>query len=247
MEQIRAAARRVHHHITESTPVTASKDALIAGWDVAIQAIEGELREVAQTERSVTLPSGLSVTEVQRLAKDEKAFIENLVRPMPQEPAPAAAQGTTFHAWVEQRARKMQGVGAMPTLPGMEEYDEDLVVALDTANLKKFQSNFESSEWAARVPKAVEHPFNVSIAGRLIRGKIDAVYEDGDRLILVDWKTNSKADADPLQLSIYRVAWADEFGIDLNRISAAFYYAALNETVYADNLLSRDDIARLIS
>ena len=135
----------------------------------------------------------------------------------------------------------------MPTLPGMEDYDTDTLIALDTENLKKFQNNFESSEWAARQPFDVEHPFNITIGGRLIKGKIDAIFQDGDEWILVDWKTNAVANADPLQLSLYRIAWAESLGIELSKVRAAFYYVALNETVYAEELLTRADVERLLT
>jgi DNA helicase-2/ATP-dependent DNA helicase PcrA len=247
MNQVREAALMVHDALHGNSARVPSADPLIKGWDDAIAAIEKELQRDTETIRTLSLPSSLSVTQVQKLSSDQQAFIDSLIRPMPQEPAPAAAQGTTFHAWVEQRGRSLQGVGAMPTLPGMEDYDDDIIVTLDTANLKKFQQNFESSQWADKKPEHVEHPFHIMIGGRLIRGKIDAIYQDGDDWILVDWKTNSTPSADPLQLSIYRAAWAEEKQIPLETIKACFYYVALNATVYADDLLSRDEIAKLLN
>ena len=247
MAQVRAAADLVHQEIHSAASLTHSEDPLVKSWDDAIAAIEKELLRDTDSVRTVALPATLSVTQVQKLSADEHSFIDGLIRPMPQEPAPAAAQGTTFHAWVEQRGRSMQGVGALPTLPGMEDYDEQAVVTLDTANLKKFQQNFESSQWADKRPEYVEHPFHIMIGGRLIRGKIDAIYRDGDEWILVDWKTNSTPSADPLQLSIYRTAFAEEMNIPLDSIKACFYYVALNATVYADDLLTREEIANLLN
>ncbi|MEY4348572.1 MAG: hypothetical protein RIS43_991, partial [Actinomycetota bacterium] len=246
MQQVREAAELVYDFIESAQSPEPSQDPLVQAWDDAILAIQKELQRETDSVRTLTLPTALSVTQVQKLAADEQKFIDGLIRPMPQEPAPAAAQGTTFHAWVEQRSRTMQGVGAMPTLPGMEDFDDEFRVTLDTTNLKNFQQNFESSQWATKVPKHVEHPFQIMIAGRLIRGKIDAIYQDGDEWILVDWKTNSTPSADPLQLSIYRAAWAEENQIPLESIKACFYYVALNATVYADDLLSRDEIAKLL-
>ena len=40
---------------------------------------------------------------------------------------------------------------------------------------------------------------------------------------MVDWKTGS-ATPDPLQLAVYRLAWARLQGVDLDRVSAAFLH-----------------------
>ena len=46
---------------------------------------------------------------------------------------------------------------------------------------------------------------------------------------VVDWKTNAAADADPLQLAIYRLAWAELNRLDLDQVTGAFYYVRLGE------------------
>jgi DNA helicase-2/ATP-dependent DNA helicase PcrA len=61
------------------------------------------------------------------------------------------------------------------------------------------------------VPYAIEAPFGIWIGGRLIRGRIDAVYQHHPEsraapFQVVDWKTGSIDSADPLQLAIYRLA-----------------------------------------
>ena len=57
------------------------------------------------------------------------------------------------------------------------------------------------------------------VAGRLVRGRIDAVYAADPRrwrravtFLVVDWKTSRSETADPLQLAIYRLAWAEATG-----------------------------------
>jgi DNA helicase-2/ATP-dependent DNA helicase PcrA len=243
MQSIRdvAAAVLAHPELKESS------DSLVQGWDAAIASLEAELREDAVETRQLTMPAGLSVTQVQALNKDEAEFISRLLRPMPLPPAPAAAQGTAFHAWVEARARQQFGVGTFAVLSGQEDYDKEISITLDTATLKKFQANFESCEWASKVPVAVEHPFTIIVGGRQIRGKIDAVFQDGDDWIVVDWKTNEKATADDLQLSIYRHAWAEAQGVSPERVKAAFYYVAFNETQHAQSLMTREQISQLLN
>ena len=41
---------------------------------------------------------------------------------------------------------------------------------------------------------------------------------------MVDWKTSRTHSADPLQLALYRLAWAELHGIDPAQVRAAFYY-----------------------
>jgi DNA helicase-2/ATP-dependent DNA helicase PcrA len=54
---------------------------------------------------------------------------------------------------------------------------------------------------------------------------IDAVYrhEDGTWEV-VDWKTNREQSADPLQLSVYRLAWAQRAGAAIEDVRTAFVY-----------------------
>lgn len=94
---------------------------------------------------------------------------------------------------------------------------------------------FESGEFADRVPLEVEPPFAVVLAGQVVRGRIDAVYADeaagAGHYLVVDWKTNRARTADPLQLAIYRVAWAELAGVPVERVRAAFYYVRSGELV----------------
>jgi DNA helicase-2/ATP-dependent DNA helicase PcrA len=85
-------------------------------------------------------------------------------------------------------------------------------------------------EYAQRTPAGLEVPFSVAIGGRLIRGRIDAVFPAGPDAPagqlweVVDWKTSSYDEADPLQLAIYRLAWADLAGVPVEAVGAAFAF-----------------------
>src|SRR5690606_3929438 len=89
----------------------------------------------------------------------------------------------------------------------------------------------------------VEAPFQLTIAGRVVRGRIDAVYrhDDGDRVTyeIVDWKTGRSRTADPLQLAVYRLAWAEQQGVPPESVSAAFLYVRTGEVVRPDPLPGR--------
>lgn len=97
------------------------------------------------------------------------------------------------------------------------------------------------------MPHRVEAGFALVLAGQVVRGRIDAVYEDGDGYLIVDWKTNQHATADPLQLAIYRAAWADLTGLPPERVRAAFYYVRTGELVEPADLPGRAELERLVA
>ena len=90
------------------------------------------------------------------------------------------------------------------------------------------------------MPYAVEAPFALVLDGQVVRGRIDAVYAEPDGgYLLVDWKTNRTASADPLQLAVYRLAWSELTGVPLDRVRAAFYYVRTGALVTHDDLPGR--------
>ena len=154
-----------------------------------------------------------------RLRGDPDGFARELARPMPRPPSPAARFGTRFHAWVEARFGQ-QKLFDPDDLPGRGDLGID---AED--DLGELIAHFERGPFADRVPPAVEAPFALVLAGQVVRGRIDAVYaEPGGGYLVVDWKTNVARDADPLQLALYRLAWAELAGVPLERVRAAFHY-----------------------
>jgi DNA helicase-2/ATP-dependent DNA helicase PcrA len=80
----------------------------------------------------------------------------------------------------------------------------------------------------------VEAPFALAIAGRVIRGRIDAVYEHLGGWEVVDWKTHRSQSADPLQLAIYRLAWAEIVGAEVDTVDAVFCYVRSGKIVRPD-------------
>jgi DNA helicase-2/ATP-dependent DNA helicase PcrA len=250
MQEITQSAARVLNAISTHTTPQPSKNPIVKQWDEAIAALHEEMLKSREPLRTVELPTSLSVTHIQRLAKNAEEFVHDLVRPMPKPPAPAAAQGTAFHAWLEKRSFELMGSGHQPILPGIEDIDSQEYELLDSPTLQKYRENFEKSPWADRVPFAIEEPFGIMFAGHLVRGRIDAVFksEVDNKTVwtLVDWKTNKSINADPLQLSIYRLAWAQSKGIALEDVQAAFYYVALDETVIPENLHTFNEVSAII-
>jgi DNA helicase-2/ATP-dependent DNA helicase PcrA len=190
------------------------------------------------------LPSSLTATALARLRDDPEGFARDLARPMPRPPAPAARFGTRFHAWVEARFGQQQLIDA-DELPGRADAEID-----DADDLAALVGAFETGAFADRVPHAVEAPFALVLDGQVVRGRIDAVYAeqvDGEPgFLVVDWKTNRQQSADPLQLAVYRLAWAELAGVPVERVRAGFYYVRHGELVEPQGLADRAALERLL-
>ncbi|MFD3411205.1 UvrD-helicase domain-containing protein [Streptomyces cyaneofuscatus] len=216
----------------------------LASWDRDLDALAGELRRARVTVHDVLVPAALSATQLLRLAEDPDAFAKELARPMPRPPQPAARRGTRFHAWVESRYEELPLPMLDPDeLPGGDESDAEIVDERDLAELKEA---FERTAYARRTPYRVETPFQITLAGRVIRGRIDAVYRTGDRYEIVDWKTTRHRTADPLQLAVYRLAWAELHGLPLDAVTATFLYVRSGETVHPQGLPGRAELERIL-
>jgi len=97
------------------------------------------------------------------------------------------------------------------------------------------------------VPHAVEAPFALVLAGQVVRGRIDAVYAEPDgSWLVIDWKTNQRQTADPLQLALYRLAWAELQGVPLEQVAAGFHYVRSGETVLPEGLVGRRGLEELL-
>jgi DNA helicase-2/ATP-dependent DNA helicase PcrA len=84
-----------------------------------------------------------------------------------------------------------------------------------------------------------------------VPGRIDAVFAstapDGSpRFEVVDWKTSAAHESDPLQLAIYRVAYAELAGVGLEQVDAAFLYVRDGAVVRPDHLLDRAALEALL-
>ncbi|MBT2895987.1 ATP-dependent DNA helicase [Streptomyces sp. McG3] len=216
----------------------------LASWDRDLDSLAGELRRARATVREVLVPAALSATQLLRLADDPDGFARELARPMPRPPQPAARRGTRFHAWVESRYEELPLPMLGPDeLPGGDESDAEIADERDLAELKEA---FERTAYARRTPYRVETPFQITLAGRVIRGRIDAVYRTGDRYEIVDWKTTRHRTADPLQLAVYRLAWAELHDLPLEEVTAAFLYVRSGETVHPRGLPGRAELERIL-
>ncbi|WDG28820.1 UvrD-helicase domain-containing protein [Streptomyces sp. CA-278952] len=234
-------------HPQEAGPaerLTPEEARTLASWDRDLDSLAGELRRARATVREVLVPAALSATQLLRLAEDPDAFARELARPMPRPPQPAARRGTRFHAWVESRYEELPLPMLGPDeLPGGDESDAEIADERDLAELKEA---FERTAYARRTPYRVETPFQITLAGRVIRGRIDAVYRTGDQYEIVDWKTTRHRTADPLQLAVYRLAWAELHDLPLEEVTATFLYVRSGETVHPQGLPGRAELERIL-
>lgn len=220
----------------------------IASWDRDLTALTAELHRSRATTRDVLLPAYLSASQVLRLAADPDAFAKELARPMPKPPQPAARRGTRFHAWVESRFEELPLPLLGPDeLPGGEEFAGEPEI-VDERDLDALKEAFGRTPYAHRTPYRVEVPVHLTLAGRVVRGRIDAVYRDPDSgaYEIVDWKTSHLRTADPLQLAIYRLAWAEQHGLAPEEVAAAFVYVRTGEVVRPARLPGRAALEALL-
>jgi DNA helicase II / ATP-dependent DNA helicase PcrA len=217
--------------------------AQVARWDDESALLLDELRRQRVAVREVPLPRRLTASQVVALAHDADELAAMLARPMPVRPQPQARRGSRFHKWVEEL------YGAVPLLepedlPGAGDAD----VADD--ELERLQQRFLADGWGERRPVAVEQPFELVIGGRLVRGRIDAVYgRDDGGYDVIDYKTGSVPKdfaAASLQLAVYRLAWADLRGIDPAEVDAGFLYVRTGTVKRPDRLLSRAELEQLL-
>jgi DNA helicase-2/ATP-dependent DNA helicase PcrA len=230
---------------------------IVEGWDADLEALLAELRREREVRLEVRMPASLSATRLLEYVRDRDAFAERLFRPMPRPPAPQARRGTEFHAWVQGRFGQL----SLFDEAELDLFGEDGAGEPDrfADDLDALKAAFLRTEYAQRPPHRVEAPFQLVLGGRIVRGRIDAVYRlDPERPFgrrrtkrpldyeVVDWKTGHGRGSDPLQLALYRLAWAELAGVPVERVSAAFLYVRTGEVVRPRSLPGRAALERLL-
>lgn len=228
----------------------------VASWRSDAQALVADARRRRDDSDYAVIPPRLTTSQMVRLHANPQAFREELRRPMPRPADRGAGIGTAFHEWVSQRLAPTEPI----PLLDIEEIDESEKDSLELEGsavaesagghaLRTLRQAFEESRWADATVLAVERSFVMTIGNTVVRGRLDAVVADpdhpGDELV-IDWKTSRPRSADPLQLSIYRLAWAQARGIDPSRVRAVFHHVGANETITAEPLLDADQVAVIL-
>jgi len=196
---------------------SAAEQERIAAWDRDAAFLTEQL--MRRRNQELTLPAGLSATALMELRKDPAAFAERLARRMPREPKRSARLGERFHEWVMSR---------FSVSPGFDELD--FRPSPDDPALESLKQAFEASPFSGLVPLGIEVPFLLRWDSLVLRGRIDAVFPSDDPAfdaLVVDWKIGD-GETDPLQLAIYRQAWAKAQDLDPVRVATAFHHVLAN-------------------
>nr|WP_276031293.1 ATP-dependent DNA helicase [Mycolicibacterium komossense] len=220
------------------------------GWAADVDALLAErARSQDHAPAPTALPAQLSVSSLVDLGRDPLGAAQRLRRRIPVRPDPHAMLGTAFHDWV-QRFYGADRLFDLDDLPGAVDHD---IARADSDDLAELQAAFMASRWAARTPIDIEVPFEMVLAGRVIRGRIDAVFADQDGGVTVlDWKTGEPphdADAErqaAVQLAVYRQAWAGLHGCPEASVRAVFHYVRSGRTVEPPVLADRAELEALL-
>ena len=219
-----------------------ANDSEISSWIDDAQALINEYKQRANNQIQVALPPRLSTSTLVALHSNPQELALNIRRPMPRGQDQYSRRGTAFHLWVERQFTDAA------TLFG-DEYLDYLDPLDDDSQLEDLKKAWLSSEFASRTPVRVEVPFETTIAGVLIRGRIDAVYATPSGFEVVDWKTGSGqlGQSAAVQLAMYRLAWAKLSGVDISTVSAAFHYVPTSVTDRPSDLLDESALIALIA
>ena len=201
-----------------------------------VEDIREQLFRLAEPGESPTEEPGrtVSVTGLVTYAQCPKRFYWTDVDPLPRRPNPAALRGSEIHRRIE-----LHQLGQVP----FEEFDEGLYDAVGEGGTGGGGfAAYESSRFAEHKAALVEAAFSLDLeTDYVVRGRIDAVYCDGPRWEVVDFKSG-KPSEDPariVQLQAYGVAATRvDFGLprpeDL-RLTFAYLGGGLHEeTIEAD-------------
>jgi DNA helicase-2/ATP-dependent DNA helicase PcrA len=231
--QARAVWPPVVRNLFESTPAfpqgpVAALEELLAGRrtsDEILGALSGADRSAAEAmlaEHRQTIlalsgtPDGaVQSTHVDRpqqslTASDAVALAAGritegeLSRPLPKRPSASARIGVEIHRWIEERARGLTGLADEEGLDAAGSH-------VDAGRLAGLKATWEAqygSRTLASLPGGepmAELRFVLKVGDQLIRGRMDAVYENPEGgLEIVDFKTGSRMEQPELdQLTVY--------------------------------------------
>ena len=154
-------------------------------------------------------------------------------------PFAATRLGTLFHGWVERR----DGAIGLGDAVDDEALDEELV-GIDAERLERLKQTFLASPYGSREPAETEIEIHLPLAGTTVVCKIDAVYRDGDRATVVDWKTGrlpsgaADLEARQLQLALYRAAYAAHARLDPEQVDAELYFVEHDRIIRPERIES---------
>jgi DNA helicase II / ATP-dependent DNA helicase PcrA len=154
------------------------------------------------------VPNIISATNLVRLENGDITAWD-LVRPLPERPTVARRIGTEVHRIIEEKSR---GISTFPAEEELDEPSEVTEPGVISQMLERWRELGYADRKIATLPSGepmIELPFSMKKDGRIIRGRIDAVYEtDNGGLEIVDFKTGRRPAEDDQsdQLDVYKSA-----------------------------------------
>ena len=247
-----APAPEARPHPEDPVRLTPEESRTLASWDRDLDALTGELLRARAGVTDVPLPPSLTASQLLRLAADPDGFAQELARPMPRPPQPAARRGTRFHAWVESRFEELR----LPMLDPEELPGSEAEIA-DERDLEALKDAFE------RTPVRPPHPLprRGPLPARHRRPRHPRPHRrglQGGRRRTATGPTTARrtrsstgrpaaaAPPTPSSSRVYRLAWAEQQGVPLESVKAAFLYVRSGEVVRPGDLPDRAALERLL-
>ena len=194
---------------------------------------------------SVNLPVRIPASSFKDYIGDFAETTRRLKRPMPQPPYKQTRAGTLFHNWVE----SFFGASALLEI----EADVRSQEAFASENIEALKKNFQNSRFATMDPIDVEREIQLTVGENTFICKLDAVFAEGDRKLIVDWKSG-KSPKDKkdealkvLQLALYRLAYSKFTGEPIENIDVCFYFVAEDKELRPESVPDEAQLMKLWS
>lgn len=239
----------------------------LAGYRQMLDHVKDAIaREKAPAENQVIIELGhLSATSVGKFLQSPDRLAQETRRPLPAEPSDAARLGTVFHRWAETWCRQAATFDPLtepetqvPVVELGEASDPADVQALSLSQKKRFeQMQSRAQAIFGERPEnvySIEQPFSYATDGLTIRGRYDAIFKDGEKYRIVDWKTgvpHAKHQSDFLsdyavQLEIYRRAFAQAKDLGHEDIEAELVFLGGDDCPLEDRRVTLAQLHKII-
>ena len=152
-------------------------------------------------------------------------------RPLPEPSSDARRIGVEIHRWIEETSRGLMGLADEESMDNpTPSADPKVVSALRESYVTMGYPERTIARLDTGEPMA-ELPFVLKLGPRLIRGRIDVVYETSDGgLDITDFKTGARVDIPPIdQLLVYAGALAKMGVAASGPITLTYAYLASGE------------------
>jgi len=180
---------------------------LIGAHQKDLEVIASAVEKEVPTEPKI--PDIISATAWVRLQSGDLSTWD-IARPLPSRPTSARRLGTEVHRMIEEKSR---GIAPYPDEFELDEPQETSDPGVIAGLLEEWEKQGYGERTIAKLPSGepmIELPFTLKKDGRIIRGRIDAVYETEDGgLEIVDFKTGKHfepKEEEPDQLGLYSEA-----------------------------------------